>query len=89
MATGVFRVILLSVGFNDHTICYDFQYTVHLSEYGGDSVSTGRRETSWTIKNRIALKTEKNLTFYMLIDHNARKKYLQVMGDKFLVDILI
>lgn len=25
----------------------------------------------------------------MLIDHNARKKYLQVMGDKFLVDILI
>jgi len=35
------------------------------------------------------LKTEKNLIFYKLIDHNARKKYLQVMGDKILVDILI
>jgi hypothetical protein len=46
MATGVFRVILWSIGFNNHTIYYDVQYPVRLSEYGGDPVSTGRRGSS-------------------------------------------
>jgi hypothetical protein len=72
MATGVFRVILWSIGFNDHTICYDVQYPVRLSEYTGDPVSAGRRGSSINQKNRIALKTEKNLILYKLIDHNAR-----------------